>query len=131
MKKIFISTLIFVSFLGVGCANQVPTVQTDVKNEDTAAVSASTPVVIEYSDGQFNPSEARIAPGTTVVFKNLGNKSVWPASGAHPSHLICPGFDSESPLSKGDSYQFIFNDKKVCPFHNHLSASETGKIIVE
>ncbi|MBI4281025.1 hypothetical protein HY628_02400 [Candidatus Uhrbacteria bacterium] len=93
--------------------------------------AASQGSVIVYRDGVFEPRELRVAAGATVTFKNEGTRPVWPASGIHPTHLICPGFNALRSLGAGETYQFTFTEKKICPFHNHLSATENGRIIVE
>jgi len=98
-------------------------------------VPAPTPAVseaiIEYQDGLFNPAILRIKAGTKVTFKNRGAKSVWPVSGVHPAHKICPGFDALRALDKGESYSFVFTEVKDCPFHNHIAPTEKGKIEVK
>lgn len=122
--RYFFTSLVLLPLFGFGC----------VVREETAtppAESTTTGQVIEYQDGVFTPAELAIPVGTTVTFKNLGTQSVWPASGMHPTHLLCPGFDSLRPLGPLENYSFTFQTAKTCPFHNHLSATEFGRIIVE
>ena len=87
--------------------------------------------VIEYKDGMFNPSTLRVLVGTKVVFVNKGDKTVWPASGRHPTHEICPGFDALRGLKTGEIYSYVFVKPSECPFHNHLAPAEKGSIEVK
>lgn len=110
--------------IGLGCARPAPS------TEPTASTAPSGPV-IEFRDGTFNPRELRISRGTTVTFKNVGSRPVWPASDVHPVHLGCPGFDPRRSLAGGASWSYTFTEVKTCPYHNHLSATEIGRIVVE
>ena len=87
--------------------------------------------VIEYKDGVFNPSSLKILVGTKVTFVNKGSKQVWPASGRHPAHDICPGFDALRGLKSGEVYSYNFPREAECPFHNHLAPAERGSIEVK
>lgn len=123
MRKIYF-TLLILPLVGAGCASS---------QTSTPVNSISNPtneVVIEYRDGIFTPNDVSVRVGTTVTFKNLGSGKVWPASDNHPTHLLCPGFDARHPLSSGESYSFTFTKIETCPFHNHLSVSEIGQIVV-
>lgn len=122
MYKKFLFSLLMLPLIGAGCARgtSAPT-----------ATNTSSDVVIEYRDGIFSPAEVRVPVGTTVIFKNVGTRSVWPASAIHPTHLLCQGFDSRRPLGPGETYSYTFATKKTCPYHNHVSATEIGKVIAE
>ncbi|MDP3985720.1 MAG: hypothetical protein Q8P82_03065 [bacterium] len=118
MRRIAIY-LLLLPLLGVGCGTKSPPAPT---------AESST---IEYRDGVFSPREVKIGVGGTVIFKNVGTTPVWPASDAHPTHLRCPGFDALRSLNTGEIYSFTFIKAETCPFHNHLSATETGTIVVK
>lgn len=68
----------------------------------------------------FSPQTLTIPVGTRVRFINKDTADRWPASGAHPTHEICPGLDSLHSLKPGASYVFTFNQIKICPIHDHL-----------
>ena len=100
-----------------------------------SAAPAPAPVtpeaVIEYRNGVFNPSTLRVLPGTKVTFVNKGSKEVWPASGRHSIHDICPGFDALKSLKSGETYSYVFDKPSECPFHNHVAPGEKGTIEVK
>jgi len=105
----------------------------------------TTEVVVTYGTEGFNPDTAIVATGTVVTFENLSDSPVWPASAAHPTHTAYPGsgidrcgtdeedfiFDSCRGLIPGESYSFLFGKVGEWGYHNHLSPSDTGRIIVQ
>ena len=99
----------------------------------TPAPSAVTPQekVVEMTAQGFSPSTLTIPVGTTVRFINRDSIGHWPASGVHPAHQVCPGFDALRSLQPGQSYSFTFTSAKVCPMHDHLSPGMQGTIRVE
>lgn len=131
---------------GAGCAKQSATQespqtegpgnssvsqQVEIKTEGAPVPAVPGEAVIEYKDGIFNPATLRALTGTKVTFVNKGAKEVWPASGIHPTHQICPGFDAKQALKSGKTYSFTFTKAGDCPFHNHLAPAEKGKIEVK
>lgn len=99
----------------------------------TPAPAPKQPVVqgIAITSTGFSPANITIAPGTKVIFSNLDEAKHWPASDSHPSHKLCPGFDSLKALGKNQTYEFTFAKAQVCPFHDHLNPSWTGTITVK
>ncbi|KKT78758.1 MAG: hypothetical protein UX24_C0031G0006 [Candidatus Giovannonibacteria bacterium GW2011_GWB1_45_9b] len=92
---------------------------------------AAKEVVVDITASGFSPAEVRIKAGDTVKFINKDTKKRWPASGVHPTHLLCPGFDAKQGINAGESYSHTFTDVKTCPMHDHLFPIQFGKIIVE
>ncbi|MBI4160385.1 MAG: hypothetical protein HY506_00565 [Candidatus Yanofskybacteria bacterium] len=92
--------------------------------------AGSKTVTIVFQGGAALPSSVDIKAGDTVKFVNNDDTSHWPASGVHPTHQICPGFDSLRGLGKGESYSFQFKEVKTCPWHDHLLPSIKGQIVV-
>lgn len=80
---------------------------------------------------QFVPSELTINTGDEVLFINEDNDPHWPASGVHPTHLLCPGFDSRKGIAKGEMYTYVFEAPATCPVHDHSLPGMKGKIIVK
>ena len=105
------------------------TSKTTPKNTDKPAASPLKGITIK-SDG-FVPSIITVSPGTKVIFINVDDALHWPASDVHPTHGICPGFDSQKPLAKNGTYAFTFTEAKTCPFHDHLNPSLRGSVVVK
>ncbi len=102
------------------------------KTDDMGIQAANkNKALVQMTSTGFMPSELRIKPGFTVEFVNADTKDHWPASGIHPAHQLCPGFDSRSPVTPGSKYSFQFTSPRECPMHDHLNPALKGKIIVE
>ena len=87
--------------------------------------------LVEMNASGFSPPAFTIKAWDTVKFVNKDARDRWPASGMHPTHQLCPGFDSLKPMKTGEEYSFTFTEKKECPMHDHLIPSLRGKITVE
>ncbi len=102
-------------------------------------------VVIIYADNGFSPSELTVNAGDVVTFENQSSEVFWPASAIHPTHKAYPDsniakcgtddadniFDSCGGIDPGESYSFLFNEAGSWKYHNHLSASFGGTVIVK
>lgn len=97
---------------------------------------------ITKTDSGYEPGEITIKVGSTITWVNNSSASHWPASARHPTHTLYPGsgiikcgsgdviLDACVAIEPGDSFSFTFNEVGEWGFHNHLSPSNTGKIIV-
>ncbi len=102
-------------------------------NIDQAQPDGNDVAVFEINfDGKaFTPSQLTIKQGDVVVFKNNSTGSFWPASGPHPQHTNYPEFDPKKSIGPGQSWEFKFTKVGTWPFHDHLTPTAFGKIIVE
>ena len=101
--------------------------------------------VVTLTDGGYVPSTLTIKKGDTVTFKNESSVAMWTASAMHPAHTgysgtslseHCPdaantSFDACRGYQPGESWSFTFNKVGSWGYHNHLSPSQWGKVIVE
>lgn len=136
MKKLLLS-LAAVALVGAGCAYKPSTPAAERSASEQGAEAPATnpnePQVlrVQMVPGGFNPAQFEVAVGTNVVFENKDTVPRWPASGIHPTHQLCPGFDPESSIAPGSFYSHIFTEKKECPFHDHLLPNLRGKLSVK
>jgi plastocyanin len=100
---------------------------------------------VVLSDSGFAPSDLTIKVGDKVNFKNESSTGMWVASAMHPTHTNysgttlqqhCPdskneAFDECGSAPKGSSWSFTFNKTGSWGYHNHVKASEFGKITVQ
>lgn len=120
---------------GEGMTANQPTIGSS--GQDSFAINepglkTSTHHTIEITANGFSPANLEIMKGDMVEFINKDEGAVhWPASGMHPTHLLCKGFDSLRGLSFNETYSFTFTETKECPMHDHLKPSLWGKIIVK
>ncbi|MDO8511591.1 MAG: cupredoxin domain-containing protein [Nanoarchaeota archaeon] len=90
------------------------------------------------ADG-FSPKTITVKAGDTVTFFNEDSNQHWPASAMHPTHNVYPEsggcigskFDACKGLEQGESFSFTFNEKGSWKYHDHLSVSSTGTVVVE
>ncbi|MDO8495121.1 MAG: hypothetical protein Q7S32_01150 [bacterium] len=95
-------------------------------------VSAKKHEII-ITDAGLSTSDLKIKVGDTVTFVNKSSVLVWPATGPHPIHTVCPGFDALAGLGLNQTYTHTFTTAKTCTFHDHLHASRAeyrGQIVV-
>ena len=88
---------------------------------------------VRMQNNEFVPKELSIKVGDEVVFINDDEAAHWPASGMHPTHLLCAGFDALKGLKQGESYSHMFTEIQndgVCPVHDHLMPKMFGKITI-
>ena len=97
--------------------------------------------LVSYTDAGFEPAETTIRKGQTVRFvNNHSSRDSWIASAIHPTHSVYPtkstddclgsSFDTCRGLKAGEFWEFTFNEVGTWGYHDHLRASQTGKIIV-
>lgn len=91
---------------------------------------SNSQVKILMKDKSFEPDMITIKKGDRVTFVNSDNKSHWPASDIHPIHGIYPEFDPKRPIKRGESWSFTFSKVGHWRFHDHITPSTTGTIIV-
>ena len=147
MKKTFFILTVFVVFVAAlfifnARTSQAPTSTTSFSASPsplpsptaTAPGSAAKTWEIDIAKNGVSTQKLLIKVGDTVTFVNQDAAPHWPASGAHPAHQICPGFDPLHALKTGENASFTFTVAKTCPFHDHLNAGLSqyqGQIIVQ
>lgn len=112
----------------------------ELPNQTPSAVILPTDTVrqVAYTDAGFVPATITIKKGEKITFMNNSSLGFWPASGAHPTHALYPEkggcigslFDSCAEYQPGQSWSFQFNFPGTWKYHDHLSPSKTGTIIV-
>jgi plastocyanin len=85
---------------------------------------------IDFNGKSFSPATVSIKLGDIVIFRNKSQQDFWPASSAHPTHSEYPEFDAKAAIAPGKSFDFKFTKLGTWKFHDHLSPSSTGSIIV-
>lgn len=89
-------------------------------------------VSVDYVDGGFSPKSITVKAGTTVTWTNkAAAKQMWVASAVHPTHQLLPGFDQLASVGKSGTYSYTFTKVGSWKYHNHVSPSDTGVVIVE
>lgn len=152
MKKGIVIVIVMVLIVLVGFlifniqANKGTSSQTLTgQNEEKISVqNIAKNNIIEITSSGFSPQTLSINQGESVTFVNKDSQKHWPASAVHPTHTVYPGsdkkkcgtleqskiFDACKGLAQGEEFSFIFNEKGSWNYHDHLSASFKGIIVV-
>lgn len=115
-------------------ADQEPSLQLPV--EQTAATEGNAVI---YTDAGYSPEILKVGKGSAVTFKNQSSRSMWTASGGHPSHRAYPTtggcisstFDACEGIQPGESWSFGFDIPGTWDYHNHVRPGDTGIVIVQ
>lgn len=97
----------------------------DIQSPDVAVFE------VDFDGTAFTPKTTTIKNGDIVVFKNNSDTAFWPASNNHPTHTLYPEFDPKKAIPAGEKFEFKFIKTGTWGFHDHLSPSITGTIIVK
>jgi plastocyanin len=106
-----------------------PTASKAKTKTKTASVTVGAIVVMD--DGGFYPKRVTIKKGQAVNFVNRSQDDWWPASDPHPIHTDYPGFDAGTVIRPGDSWTFRFDRRGTWGYHNHLSPTTKGTVVVK
>jgi plastocyanin len=110
---------------------------------DQDANSAAMTASVTYDGKTFSPSEVRIKKGGTVTFTDTTGGTMWVASAMHPGHEAydgttrsahcASGYTGAAPFdqcAKGSSYSFKFEKVGEFPYHDHITPTVFGKVVV-
>lgn len=104
-----------------------PVTATEQAVQEPAAAAAT----VIYTASGFSPSSVTVQSGGTVTFKNETSEPMWVASDPHPIHTRLRGFDAKNGIASGQTYSFTFTKTGTFGFHDHLSSSRTGRVVVQ
>lgn len=130
MKKLIISSLILIVFVGIIISIAIFKSRPDTLNTGAPCnLSAQTRLMEMTKDG-YKPQNITIKRCTKVVFKNTDTEPRWPASDLHPTHGIYPEFDPQQPVEVGHEWSFVFGKVGHWRYHDHLYPFVRGTITV-
>ena len=98
----------------------------DATKEDDGEVA----VTITYNGAGFTLSADKVASGSKVKVVNSSQKELDFDSDPHPVHTDNTELN-EGLIPAGEERTFTLNAVGTWGFHNHLNASQNGKITVE
>lgn len=116
-----------------------PSNQTPLPQSSAGPAPIANKNTVTYTDAGYSPTTLQVKVGETVTFKNQSSRSMWTASGKHPTHLLYPTtggcigstFDACAGIQPSNDWSFRFDILGTWKYHNHLNPSDTGTIIVE
>lgn len=100
----------------------------DTEEENTEAAETAE---VAYTNDGFSPETVTVEEGMTVTWGNESDGQMWVASSVHPTHGDLPELDQQSGVSSGGEFSFQFDQAGEWGYHNHLSPSNKGMVVVE
>jgi plastocyanin len=120
LAPLLLVMVVLVVFSSIAIAQSAQQGVVAVPVRDATAVPAQSMVRVSIRDNFFNPADALVAPGTTVVWVNEG--------GHRHSVNADDGQFSSGLLSPGDSFMVTFYGSGTLTYH--CSASMPGSVTV-
>jgi plastocyanin len=130
-----------------GMTGAVMTATTTITSTTTVQNVAAKTLTVTYTNSGFSPNTVNAKVGDTVHFINSSSHGMWVASNEHPTHTDydgtslaqhCTGntnnngsFDECAAVPPGTSYSFTFPKTGAFHYHNHVSTSDTGTVLVQ
>lgn len=125
-KRLTAVVVIIILSVALFILNSRPRVAPTIINTSVPPSHSGRLVEIFLNQNGVSKNNLTVRTGDTVLFKNTDSALHWPASGTHPAHLGCPGFDAMRGLKQNESYSFTFEKAATCSFHDHLNARNTS-----
>lgn len=158
MDSRWLGVIVLVIILGMGgwyvfahpvSNGPVPIVETPVMTEPLATTTDAVPaglVTVMYTANGFSPASVTITEGRTVKWTNETLGEMWIASAMHPTHTAYDSstkdahcvagyagplpFDQCSSVAPGASYSFTFTKAGTWKYHDHVTSSMFGTVVV-
>lgn len=96
-------------------------------------ISPSEPGMMEtvtLDQSGFSPKEVKIKVGTKVVWMNQSGAMAAVNSALHPTHLLYPPLNL-GQFEDGASLELVFDQPGTYRYHNHLTPTQFGRVVVE
>ncbi len=107
-------------------ASSVTTTNTENNTDNTAPVAAS----ISYDGNGFSPDSITVKSGDKVTIKNDSQNDLNFKSNPHPIHTDNTELNV-GEVAPGESKTFTVTKVGTWGYHNHLSQTQQGTIIVQ
>lgn len=111
-------------------ASESPNAANDDAMKIDESANQAAAVIITYSNSGFSPKDITVKAGETIEVKNTSSRIVQFDSDPHPVHTDNRQLNIEF-IDPGKSKTFSITNTGTWGFHNHIDASETGKITVQ
>lgn len=99
------------------------------KSTDPSTQNNSSPT-ITYSNSGFSPQTITVNNGDTLTVKNNSSRTIQFESDPHPAHTTNTELNIDT-IRAGQSKIFTVKRTGTFGYHDHLSPSDTGTIVVQ
>ena len=101
-------------------------------NSSGLFASADQRAIVKITGKGFDPQTLRIKKGQQVEWVNQDADAHQVASDPFPDHSLLPDLFADSPMSKGESFTYTFEDAGTYTYHDQLKPADfKGTVIVE
>lgn len=110
-----------------------PSEQTTLPTEQAQqpiGAEQTTQEAVTLTTTGFEPQTVTIKAGTKVVFTNKSGDVATVNSAIHPTHLVYPPLNL-GEFTDGKTVELVFDKPGTYKYHDHLSPTRTGTVVVE
>jgi len=100
------------------------------QSASSSAMDTANAATVTYTDSGFAPATLAAKIGQKVVFINNSSSAISVNSDAHPTHALYPELNIGA-IGAGASGSATFSKAGTYTYHNHLSPSQRGTIVVQ
>lgn len=97
----------------------------------TSTSNVEAAAEVEILNNSFNPATLKIKAGSKVTWTNQEDLEHWVAANPFPTHSDLPGLNAGKKMQKGETYSYTFDTPGTYHYHDDLSPTTNGTIIVE
>lgn len=103
--------------------------QAQTSGNQTQPENAVAAATITYTDSGFAPEQTTVKAGDTIRIVNQSSGGLEFSSDNHPTHTLDPELNMDT-IDPGKDQMLKVTRTGTWGYHNHLKASDTGKITV-
>lgn len=130
-KRLFIY-LIVAAIVSLGLGLVLATKQHDnTQITSTPVAKTADTALVSITANSFVPATLTIKVGTTVTWTNQEDQEHWVASNPYPANTDLKGLNAGKKMVKGDSYSYTFDKAGTYNYHDDLSPTTNGTVVVE
>jgi len=127
LKVAGLSALVVALIVGVSLG--VVLTKREAANQASAATSSAGTVAI--SQGAFTPDTIKVKKGQGVTWTNLdGRRGRQVIAGTDNASQSLRGFGTDDPLTKGESYSYVFEQVGTFHYYDSTTSQTIGTVIV-
>ena len=99
----------------------------EVMEEDGEDADAAR---VSVTEAGFEPQTVTVKAGTKVVWKNDTQATANVSSASNPTHLVYPPLNLGN-FEPGEKVKLVFEETGEYKYHDHLSPTKFGTVVVE
>lgn len=123
-RRSVVLVIVVMVVIALGLASQI------ARETVTKPTPGSEQAQVAIVDNNFSPAVLQVKVGTTVTWTNQEDVEHWIASDPYPDNDETPGLNTGQKMGRGDSYSYTFEEAGTYTYHDDMSPTTGGTIIV-